>query len=68
MMNKEIKNRISVGNMNQILKEQLFKDKYIKTALYAVGGVLSLFALGFVFKAVNYTAHNFKNLNATLKR
>jgi len=67
-MNKEIKNRISVGNMNQILKEQLFKDKYIKTALYVVGGVLSLFALGFVFKAVNYTAHNFKNLNATLKR
>jgi hypothetical protein len=54
--------------MNQILKEQLFKDKYIKTVLYVVGGVFSLFALGFVFKAVNYTAHNFKNLNATLKR
>ncbi|MCA6422649.1 MAG: hypothetical protein IM568_07520 [Flavobacterium sp.] len=54
--------------MNQILKEQLLKDKYVKTALYVVGGVLGLFALGFVFKAVNYTAHNFKNLNATLKR
>jgi hypothetical protein len=68
MQKREIKNRISVGNMNQILKEQLFKDKYVKTALYVVGGVLGLFALGFVFKAVNYTAHNFKNLNATLKR
>jgi hypothetical protein len=54
--------------MNQILKEQLFKDKYIKTAIYVVGGVLGLFALGFIFKTVNYTVHNLKNLNATLKR
>jgi hypothetical protein len=68
MQKREIKNRISVGNMNQILKEQLFKDKYIKTALYVVGGVLGLFALGFIFKTVNYTVHNLKNLNATLKR
>ncbi len=68
MPTRDIKNKISIGNMNQILKEQLLKDKYVKTALYVVGGVLGLFALGFVFKAVNYTAHNFKNLNATLKR
>jgi hypothetical protein len=68
MQKREIKNRISVGNMNQILKEQLFKDKYIKTAIYVVGGVLGLFALGFIFKTVNYTVHNLKNLNATLKR
>lgn len=68
MQKKEIKTKVSIGNMNQMLKEQLLKDKYVKTALYLVGGVLGLFALGFVFKAVNYTAHNFKNLNATLKR
>lgn len=68
MQKKEIKTKVSIGNMNQILKEQLFKDKYVKTAIYVVGGVLGLFALGFVFKAINYTAHNFKNLNATLKR
>jgi hypothetical protein len=54
--------------VNQLVKEELLKDKYVKTALYVFGGVLGLFALGFVFKAVNYTAHNFKNLNATLKR
>ena len=54
--------------IKQIVKEELLKDKYVKTALYVVGGVLGLFALGFVFKAVNYTAHNFKNLNDTLKR
>ena len=54
--------------IKQIVKEELLKDKYIKTALYVVGGVLGLFALGFIFKTVNYTVHNLKNLNATLKR
>ena len=68
MQTKDTKSKISIGNINQMLKEQLFKDKYAKTAIYVFGGVLGLFALGFVFKAVNYTAHNFKNLNATLKR
>jgi hypothetical protein len=51
-----------------MVKEELLKDKYVKITFYVFGGVLGLFALGFVFKAVNYTAHNFKNLNATLKR
>ena len=68
MQKKEIKTKVSIGNMNQMLKEQLLKDKYVKTALYLVGGVLGLFALGFIFKTVNYTVHNLKNLNATLKR
>ena len=60
--------KTNVVTIKQIVKDELFKDKYIKTALYVVGGVLGLFALGFVFKVVNYTAHNFKNLNTTLKR
>ena len=51
-----------------MVKDELLKDKYVKTALYVVGGVLGLFAVGFVFKVVNYTAENFKNLSATLKR
>ncbi len=68
MQTKEIKNKINIGNVNQMLKEQLFNDKYVKTALYVVGGVLGFFVLGFVFKTVNYTASNFKNLKATLKR
>jgi len=51
-----------------MVKDELLKDKYVKTALYVVGGVLGLFAVGFVLKAVNYTAHNFKNLSSTLKR
>lgn len=67
-MENQKRNNINVGNINKMLKEELFKSKYLKTALYVVGGVISLFALGFVFKVVNYTAHNFKNLNATLKR
>jgi hypothetical protein len=55
-------------SINQIVKDELFKDKYVKTALYVVGGVIGLFALGFIFKTVNYTVNNLKNLNATLKR
>lgn len=65
---KEKEKKINVGNINQMIKEELYKSKYIKTALYVVGGVFGFFALGFIFKVVNYTAHNFKNLNATLKR
>jgi hypothetical protein len=60
--------KTNIVSIKQIVKDELFKDKYVKTALYAVGGVLGLFALGFIFKTVNYTVHNFKNLNATLKR
>jgi len=60
--------KTNIVSIKQIVKGELFKDKYVKTAIYVVGGVLGLFALGFVFKAINYTAHNFKNLNATLKR
>ena len=68
MQTKDIKNKISIGNVNQMLKEQLFKDKYVKTALYIGASVGALFALGFVMKSVTYALHNFKNLNATLKR
>lgn len=68
MQNQERKNRVNVSNINQMIKNELYKSKYVKTALYVVGGVLGLFALGFVFKAVNYTVHNFKNMNASLKR
>jgi hypothetical protein len=60
--------KTNIVSVKQIVKDELFKDKYIKTALYVVGGVLGLFALGFIFKTVNYTVHNLKNLNATLKR
>ena len=68
MQNQERKNRVNVGNINQIVKDEIYNSKYLKTAIYVFGGVLGLFALGFVFKAVNYTVHNLKNLNATLKR
>lgn len=67
-MNQTKKSSVNVVNINQMIKDELYKSKYLKTALYIVGGVLGLFALGFVFKVVNFTAHNFKNLNATLKR
>ncbi len=68
MQNQEKKGSVNVPNIKKMVKDELYKSKYVKTAIYVFGGVLGLFALGFVFKAVNYSAHNFKNLNATLKR
>ena len=67
-MSQTKKNRIDLDNNNQIFKEELYNNKFTKTLLFIGFGLLGFFALGFVFKAVNYTAHNFKNLNETLKR
>jgi hypothetical protein len=55
-------------NVNEMIKEELLKSKFIKSSLYIGAGVVGLFALGFVLKALNYSADNFKNLQATLKR
>lgn len=68
MQIQEKTKRVKVGNFNQMIKEELYSSKYVKVALYLCGGVVGMFALGFVFKAVNYTANNFKNLSTTLKR
>ena len=67
MKNPE-KSRVNVSTINQLVKEELYNSKFIKSALYLSAGVLGLFALGLVFKVVNYTADNFKKLNATLNR
>lgn len=68
MQNQDKTKRVKVVNFNQMIKEELYSSKYLKVALYTFCGVVGLFAVGFVLKAVNYTAHNFKNLSATLKR
>ena len=67
MRNPE-KSSVNVGTINKMVKEELYNSKYIKSVLIFGAGVVGLFALGFLFKAINYTAENFKNLNATLKR
>ena len=66
MRNPE-KNSVNVGTINKMVKEELYNNKYIKSVLIFGAGVVGLIALGFLFKAINYTAENFKNLNATLK-
>lgn len=68
MQKRETSKNKRAGDISQMLTEQLLNDKFVKGTLYIGVGVFGLFALGFVFKAINYTAHNFKNLNATLKR
>ncbi len=51
-----------------MVKQELFNDKYVKTVVYIGAAVAGFFALGFVFKAVNYTADNFKILSRTIKQ
>ena len=67
MQNQERKNRVNVGNINQMIKDEIYNSKYLKTGIYVFGGVLSLFAIGFILKAVTYATANLKALNATLK-
>ena len=59
--------KTNIGSVNQIVKEELLKDKYVTTTIYIAAGVVGLFALGFVLKALNYALHNYKALNRTLK-
>ena len=54
-------------SINEMVKEELFKDKYVKTTIYFAAGVVGLFTLGFVLKALNYAVHNYKTLNRTIK-
>jgi hypothetical protein len=67
MNQKETRNS-NVTNIRNLIKNELYNSKLIKSGLIVGAGVLGLFALGFLFKAINYTADNFKNLSATLKR
>jgi hypothetical protein len=67
MQNQEIKNKVKIGSMTQIFKDEIFKSNFLKTTLYIGGGVVGLFALGIVFKAMHYTAYNFKLLSRTFK-
>lgn len=60
--------QINKIDMNQMLMDELKNNKTLKVSIYLLSGVISLFALGFILKAVNYTAHNYKNLSSTLKR
>jgi hypothetical protein len=67
-MNQTKKNSVNVGNINQMIKDEIFKSSYLKILIYIGVGTGSLFAIAIILKSVNYAAHNFKNLSATLKR
>lgn len=68
MLTKDIKNKINIGNINQMLKQELVKDKYVRIAIYLGAGVLGLFSIGYIFKALNFAASNIIALNNTLKK
>lgn len=67
-MNQKGTNISNATNIRNLIKDQVYNSKIIKSGLIVGAGVLGLFALGFLFKAINYTADNFKNLHATLRR
>ena len=67
-MNQTKKSSVNVGNINQMIKEEFYKSKYVKIALYIGATVAGLFAIGFVLKSINYSLSNYKNLSDTLKR
>ena len=67
-MNQTKKSSVNVSNINQLMKDEIFKSKYVKIALYIGATVAGLFAIGFVLKSINYSLSNYKNLSDTLKR
>lgn len=67
MQNQEIKNKVNIGNLSEMLKDEIYKSNFLKTTLYIGAGVIGLFALGIVFKAMHYTTYNFKLLSKTIK-
>lgn len=67
-MNQTATSKSKLPKMDSLISEELYNSKFIKSGLIVGAGVLGLFALGFLFKAINYTTDNFKNLSATLKR
>jgi hypothetical protein len=68
MLTKDAKNKINIGNINQMLKQELVKDKYVRIVIYLGLGVVGLFSIGYIFKALNFAASNIKALNNTLKK
>lgn len=57
-----------VFDVNKHLQDQLKNSKYIKWTFGIVGTVGALFALGYIFKVLNFTVHNYKNLAVTMRR
>lgn len=68
MQKQNTKTKIRIGDFNQILKEEMLKDKHIKVAITLCLSVACLFAFGFIFKSINYAAINYKALERTLKQ
>lgn len=67
-MNQTKKSSVNVGNINQMIKDEIYNSKYVKTALYVVGGVIGIAVLGNLFKLLSFTILHYKNLSSTLKR
>lgn len=48
------------------LKDKINSDKYLKTAVYFVGGVICLYILGKVFSSLATTVRGYNDLKSAL--
>lgn len=55
-------------DINKHLRNEIKNSKYIQRTLIIVSTVGALYALGYLFKVLNFTVHNYKNLAVTMKR
>jgi hypothetical protein len=58
----------STFDISKHLQNEIKNSKYFKYILIFIATVGGLYTLGYVFKVVSYTVHNYKNLVATSKR
>lgn len=54
-------------NIKQLINDELFNSKFIKSGLFIGAGVLGILAIGYIAKVLNFTATHIKGLNNTLK-
>lgn len=55
-------------DLSKHLKNEIKNSKYVKYSLIFIATAGGLVTLGYVFKVVNFTVHNYKILHATMKR
>lgn len=66
-MNQIGKSSNAATNINQLIKDELYNSKFIKSGLFIAAGVFGILAIGYIAKVLNFTATHIKGLSNTLK-
>jgi hypothetical protein len=54
-------------SINQLINDELFNSKFVKSGLFIGAGVLGILAIGYIAKVLNFTATHIKGLSNTIK-